>query len=119
MSENAVFVCEFGDGQTTRMTVSTPLGRLDVERGVRLARCAYYGRWHKQPPAIVKARFEKDGVMLESYSAVDLEDIEERPIEDFDGKALLAEMVRQANEDARRAYLLDEHPDDAAEEPPL
>ena len=119
MSENAVFVCEFGDGQTTRMTVSTPLGRLDVERGVRLARCAYYSRWHKAPPAIVAARFEKDGALLEAYSAVDLEDIEERPIEDIDVKAPYAER-QQAAEDARRAYLLNEHADDdASEEPPL
>ena len=84
MSESPVFICEFADGQTTRMSVHPEKsGKPDVERGVRLARCAYFSRKHEQPPAITAARFEQDGVMLESYSAVDLEDIAERPIADI------------------------------------
>jgi hypothetical protein len=45
-----------------------------VARGVRLARHAYRQRKRQEPPAIVKARFEQNGQMLQCFSAVDLED---------------------------------------------
>jgi transcriptional regulator with XRE-family HTH domain len=74
------FVCEFSDGTITRMSVSTSLARLDWDRGERLSIAAYQSRLRAQyrklngkpcpvdlipvPPAIVSARFERDGVML-------------------------------------------------------
>jgi hypothetical protein len=60
------FVAEFQDGTVTRMSVFTPLDKLDWERGERLSRAAYQSRWqtHEVPPAIISARFEQDGVVL-------------------------------------------------------
>jgi len=50
------------------MTTFTSLNKLAVSRGVRLARHAYRSRKGQEPPAIVKARFEKDGALLACYS---------------------------------------------------
>jgi len=74
------FVCKFADGTVTRMSVFTSLEKLDWGRGVRLSQAAYQSRWRthirKQtskpclidiapvPPAIVSARFERNGVVL-------------------------------------------------------
>ena len=80
MAESPTFVCEFSDGETTRMTVNTSRKTLDVGRGVRLARHAYRSRKRQEPPSIVTARFEQDGKVLECYSAVDLEDFDEAPL---------------------------------------
>ncbi len=57
MNESPTFVCEFSDGETTRMTTwCASLKNLDVARGVRLARHAYRQRKRAEPPAIVTAR---------------------------------------------------------------
>jgi transcriptional regulator with XRE-family HTH domain len=58
------FIAEFSDGVQTRMTVYTPLDELDWDRGVRLAQAAYQSRTRKPPPAIIAARFERDGQVL-------------------------------------------------------
>jgi hypothetical protein len=74
MSTSPTFVAEFADGVVTRMTTHTPLDKLDVGRGVRLARHAYQQRTGQAPPGLQRARFQnKDGVVLESYSAIELE----------------------------------------------
>jgi hypothetical protein len=69
MSNAPTFVAHFADGTTTRMTVSAPLPRLDVGRGVRLAQWAYRSRQQCEPPAILEARFEQDGTTLATYDA--------------------------------------------------
>jgi hypothetical protein len=46
------------DGEVTRMTVYCEPGKLDVGRGVRLARHAYRSRMKSEPPEIVAASFE-------------------------------------------------------------
>jgi hypothetical protein len=74
------FVCEFSDGVTTRMSTCTSLENLDWRRGERLSIAAYQSRLRAQyrklngkpcpidlipaPPAIVSARFERDGKVL-------------------------------------------------------
>jgi len=69
---SAVFIADFSDGEVTRMTVHTPLDKLDVGRGVRLARHAYRSRTKKEPGAIINAHFEKDGMLLRKYAGGDL-----------------------------------------------
>jgi hypothetical protein len=72
------FVCEFADGEVTRMSTFTSLKKLDWDRGERLSQAAWEVRWRARerkqqrpywvvapvPPAIVAARFEQDGVVL-------------------------------------------------------
>src|SRR5262249_52813850 len=75
------FVCEFSDGTVVRMTTYCESDdKLDWDRGERLSQAAYQSRWRAQyhkrngkscpvdlipvPPAIVSARFERDGVVL-------------------------------------------------------
>jgi hypothetical protein len=73
------FVAKFQDGTVTRMSVFTPMDKLDWDRGVRLSQAAYQSRWRAQyrkrygeaypvdppiPPAIVATHFEQDGVVL-------------------------------------------------------
>jgi hypothetical protein len=66
------FVCNFSDGEQTRMTVHCCKG-LDLTRGIRLARYAYESRKGKAPPAMLSAAFvSKDGAELMSYSADEL-----------------------------------------------
>jgi len=69
MTDSPTFVCRFGDGQITRMTIHTRLDKLDVGRGVRLARHAYRSRVRRAPPPIVEAHFEREGARLASYDA--------------------------------------------------
>jgi hypothetical protein len=75
------FECRFADVDytVTRMSVFIPLDNLDWDRAVRLAQAAYQSRWRRMhrvpptvdyvpdPPAIVSAHFEQDGVMLAHY----------------------------------------------------
>jgi hypothetical protein len=63
------FVARFADGQSTRMSTHTLLVKLDVGRGMRLARHAYSSRTGKKPPAILEAHFEStDGEILAEYT---------------------------------------------------
>jgi hypothetical protein len=41
-------VVRFSDGVTVRMSVCTPLEKLDWERGMKLARAAWESRWRRQ-----------------------------------------------------------------------
>jgi hypothetical protein len=66
------FVCDFADGEQTRMTVNCHKG-LDVARGVKLARYAYESRTGKTPPLMLGATFVSSaGVALMSYTADEL-----------------------------------------------
>jgi hypothetical protein len=69
------FVCNFSDGEQTRITVWCGNG-LDVARGVKLARYAYESRRKgKTPPPMTSATFvsARDGAMLAKYDADELE----------------------------------------------
>jgi hypothetical protein len=67
-----VFVCNFSDGEQTRMTVWCRDG-LDVARGVKLARYAYESRKGKTPPAMTSATFVSwDGATLMACTADEL-----------------------------------------------
>jgi hypothetical protein len=74
MFGSPVFVATFADGEVTRMTVFCAPDNLDVERGMKLAQCAYESRAKKVPPAFTKARFEQagTGTVIKTYSAVEL-----------------------------------------------
>jgi len=69
------FVATFATGETTRMSICTPIERLDWGRGLRLAEAAYESRWRTRVrvqglpplsvlPPIISAHFEQDGVVL-------------------------------------------------------
>lgn len=116
MSDSPTFVAEFADGEQTRMTVFTSLKKLDVERGVRLARHAYRSRMKQEPPPIVKAHFASNGVMLAAYSSVDLEDIDADDDQAVDAESddqvverIQEQREHRAQEEMSRA-LLDEVP---------
>jgi hypothetical protein len=68
-------IARFVDGEVTRMSVYTSLARLDVARGVRLARHAYRQRTGNEPPAIVAAEFVQNGETLRQYSADELAEV--------------------------------------------
>jgi hypothetical protein len=70
MATSPTFVAEFENGDSvvvTRMQTYAPKGKLDLARGVRLARAAYESRTKQPAPAIVSARYESDGEVIESY----------------------------------------------------
>ena len=67
--ESPTFIARFADGIETRMTVATRLDALNVRRGVKLARAAYWSRTKRVPPAITEARFE-NGKILATYRAL-------------------------------------------------
>ena len=66
------YVCNFSDGEQTRMTVWCGNG-LDVARGMKLARYAYESRKGKTPPPMTSATFvSSDGATLTKYDADEL-----------------------------------------------
>ena len=75
----AVFVAEFADGQTTRMSTFMPRGKLDLGRGIRVARHAHNQRTGKSAGRIVAAHYEDNsqdgqpGAVLRTYSAAELD----------------------------------------------
>lgn len=69
MTNSPTFVGCFADGQITRMTTHTLPDKLDVGRGVRLARHAYRSRMKRKPPPIVEAYFECESTRLATYDA--------------------------------------------------
>lgn len=73
MSTSPTFVATFADGEVTRMSVFTSREKLDVGRGVRLARAAYESRMKRAAPPIVEARFERNGEILEHYTREQLD----------------------------------------------
>jgi hypothetical protein len=71
MTTSPTFVAEFENGDSvviTRMTVHMPGGKLNMARGVRLARAAYESRMKKAPPPIISAHYESDGEIVETYT---------------------------------------------------
>jgi hypothetical protein len=73
MNTSPIFVATFEDSETTRMTTFQLGKTLDLGRGVRLARAAYESRMKKTPPPIVKAHYECDDEILESYEREQLD----------------------------------------------
>jgi hypothetical protein len=83
LRHSPTFVATFNDGEVTRMTVyqGRDDGRLDVGRGVRLARHAYCSRKHTETPPPIKAAHYEDGetgAVLKCYSTEDLKSEEEQ-----------------------------------------
>jgi hypothetical protein len=66
------FVATFTDGTKTRMSTHTSLARLDLKRGIALARAAYESRKKQTPPALDAAHFELEGMVLCEYTAKEL-----------------------------------------------
>ena len=105
MNESPTFVAEFTGGEETRMTV------FSFVRGVRLARHAFRSRKKgAEPPAIVKAHFESNGRILETYSAVDLEDIDNDSIGDDRAVERIQEQDEHQHQEAMSKADLDEVP---------
>jgi len=73
MNVSPTFVCTFEDSETTRLTTYQHGETLALGRGVRLARAAYESRMKKTPPPIIKAHYERDGEILESYEREQLD----------------------------------------------
>src|SRR6516164_4960360 len=70
-NDSPTFVATFADGVVTRMTTHCESDtKLDMTRGVVLARHAYRQRTGREPVALTKAHFERDGTLLQAYSAI-------------------------------------------------
>ena len=73
MTRSPSFVAHFADGEVTRMSVySADPRKPNCMRGVRLAVQAYRSRRRKEPPAIVKASFQRGDETLVEYAAEEL-----------------------------------------------
>jgi hypothetical protein len=70
---SAVFVATFADREVTRMSVFTSLKKLDMARGVRLARAAYESRMKQVASPIVEAYFERNDEVVEHYTREQLD----------------------------------------------
>jgi hypothetical protein len=72
------FVCRFSDGIVTRITTHCTPNKLDLQRGIVLARIAYRSRTKgDDPPPIAKAHFQTpDGAVLREYEDADLNQTE-------------------------------------------
>jgi hypothetical protein len=57
------------------MSVFTSREKLDMARGVRLARAAYESRMKQAALPIIEARYERDGEVLESYEREQLDSV--------------------------------------------
>jgi hypothetical protein len=72
-TNSPVFIGTFEDGVTVRMTTFCESDKkLDVARGVILARHAYTQRTGQRAPTLVKAHFEREGQVLATYNAIEL-----------------------------------------------
>ena len=75
-SPKRTFVAEFQDGVVTRMTTFCANGKLDLARGIAVARAAYESRTGaRTPPPITRAKFVEPGyddAVLKEYDANDL-----------------------------------------------
>jgi hypothetical protein len=82
MTASPVFVATFDDKDKTTTRMSVWCGengnKLDMARGVLLARHAYRQRTGREPVALAKAYFEKDGVTLQAYNAIELDGTQEK-----------------------------------------
>jgi hypothetical protein len=80
MTASPTFVATFADGVVTRLTTFCDNdNKLDMTRGVLLARHAYRQRTGREPVALIKAHFERDGTTLQAYSAIELDDTQAQP----------------------------------------
>jgi hypothetical protein len=72
-SPKFTFVALFDDGVVTRMTTFCADGKLDLKRGLSVARIAYESKTgSNKPPAIIAAKFIEPGYtdkVLEEYGA--------------------------------------------------
>ena len=75
MSTSPTFVATFADGEVTRMTVFTSCAKLDMARGVRLARAAYESRMKRAAPPIVQAHYERNDEVVEHYTREQLDSV--------------------------------------------
>jgi hypothetical protein len=73
MSTSPTFVATFADDEVTRMSVFTLREKLDMARGVRLARAAYESRMKQAAPPIIEAHYERNGEVLKSYERKQLD----------------------------------------------
>jgi hypothetical protein len=81
MSKSPSFIAHFADGEVTRMSVhSADPRKPDYRRGARLAVQAYRSRCRKEPPAIVKASFQRSDETLVEYTAEELGAASFRPL---------------------------------------
>ena len=86
MPSSPIFIARFVDGEVVRMTTYHDDERktLDLKRGVRLARWAYFSRKKQEPPMIESASFERiasfelDGETLATYTAEQLAEANDR-----------------------------------------
>ena len=77
-SDSPTLVAQWSDGTKTRMSTYTLLKKLDLKRGIALARAAYSSR-KKMPMAaieatIVEVHFEKDGLVVRTYTPEELKE---------------------------------------------
>ena len=85
MPSSPIFIARFVDGEVVRMTTYHDERKtLDLKRGVRLARWAYFSRKKQEPPMIESASFERiasfelDGETLATYTAEQLAEANDR-----------------------------------------
>jgi hypothetical protein len=82
MTRSPSFIAHFADGEVTRMSVyAADPRKLDYVRGVNLAVQAYRSRCRTEPPAIVKASFQRGDTTLVEYTAEELEAAGSRPVQ--------------------------------------
>ena len=74
MSDSPTCVVEFIDGQVTRMTVWSPTGKADAQRGIVLAHHAYRSRTGREPCAIRAMHFESEDLELLPLTAEEIAD---------------------------------------------
>jgi hypothetical protein len=73
---SAVFVATFANREVTRMTVFTSSReKLDMARGVRLARAAYESRMKQAAPPIIQAHYERNDEVVEHYTREQLDGV--------------------------------------------
>ena len=75
MSTSPTFVATFADDEVTRMSVFTSREKLDMARGVRLARAAYESRMKRAAPPIVQAHYERNDEVVEHYTREQLDSV--------------------------------------------
>jgi hypothetical protein len=99
MSTSPIFVATFADNVCTRMSIYCP-DVLDLERGKTLAKYAYESRAGKPAPAFTKAHFEDiKGKLLQSYSAIELNDDADEPAPEPDEPAPSSKKRRSKSKD--------------------
>jgi hypothetical protein len=73
-----IFIAEFEGGHQTCTAVFCAPDKLDPARGAMLARKAYTRLMNREPPPLLRARFEFNGATLATYEQDELEPAEIR-----------------------------------------